>query len=324
MDLNFQEVENINTVSEFQKLMRTNIHLKKLPTEIKEAVIKKELSLDILKELIKVKDKRVYEKVVTVIERKKNYEKNILTTAKMAVKRSYQMKNKMMSLNKILEEGVILSSVWDIGKRKEYAGDSSFWGNAPTQVIEQCIMRLTEKYDTVLDVMAGSGTSIDVCKALSRKFIAYDLSPIRSDIIKNDSKTLPLNDESVDMIFVHPPYWNMVKYSTNDNDLSRQSLEDFLKSIEQILSDCKRVLKKGKYISILIGDLVEDGKFIPLSRKIANIAENIGLQDCGNAIKLTTNSVSQIRRGKTIYAEVAKTRNLKINHDIVMFWKKIN
>ena len=111
-------------------------------------------------------------------------------------------------------------------------------------------------------------------------------------------------------------------FSSSKNDLSRQPLDDFFQSMEEILTESKRVLKRNKYISILIGDLVYRSKFIPLTRKIANIAESIGLEDCGYAIKITYNSVSQIRRGKAIYAELANTKNLKINHDDVLFWKK--
>ncbi|GAG03916.1 unnamed protein product, partial [marine sediment metagenome] len=83
-----------------------------------------------------------------------------------------------------------------------------------------------------------------------------------------------------------------------------------------------RILKNDGYICILVGDLVRKGRFIPLTRILANLCEEMGLIDCGNAIKVTKDSVSQRRRGKAIYAELANTRNLKQNHDIVMFWKK--
>ena len=114
----------------------------------------------------------------------------------------------------------------------------------------------------------------------------------------------------------------MVRYSTIDGDLSRMSFGEFIENAEKILLEYKRVLKTGKCMAILIGDLVETGEFIPLSRKIANIAEKIGLKDCGYAVKITHGSVSERIRGKAIYAELANTNNLKINHDIVMFWKK--
>jgi hypothetical protein len=323
MRIELQQIENANNIIEFRRLMNNNNYIKELPDEIKEAVLEKQISLDLFKDLVKLNDRRVYEKVVKVIERKKNYEKNILKTAKFAVKKSEQMKRKLFRLKEILDEGMILSSIWEIGNRKNYAGDYTFYGNAPTQVIEQSILRLTKKNDLILDALAGSGTTIDVCKQLGRRCIAYDINPVRDDIIKNDSRKIPLNDESVDMGFLHLPYWNMVKYSNDKNDLSRLPLNEFLESAEKILLEYKRVLKKEKYITILIGDLVENGEFVPLSRRIANIAEKNGLKDCGYAVKITKGSVSQRIRGRVLYAELAYTKNLKINHDNVMFWKKI-
>jgi hypothetical protein len=322
MELELQQVENTHNVMEFRRLMINNNYIKKLPDEIKEAVLEKQISLDLIKDLVKLNDRRVYEKVVKAIERKKNYEKNILRNAKLAVTKSKQMRHKLFRLKELLNEGIILSSIWEIGDRKNYAGDPNFHGNSPPQVIEQSILRLTKKNDLILDALAGSGTTIDVCKQLGRKCVAYDINPVRDDIIKNDSRNIPLKDESIDMGFLHLPYWNMVKYSNNKNDLSILSLNEFLESTEKILLEYKRVLKRGKYITILIGDLVEKGEFISLSRKIANMAEKIGLKDCGYAVKITRGSVSQIIRGKAIYAELAYTKNLKMNHDIVMFWRK--
>ncbi len=293
-----------------------------MPYEIKQAVLEGYMPESSAHELIESNDNRLIKKVVELIERKKKYEKNILTTAKFAIRKSEAMKEKLSNLKNLSKEGLILSTIWDIGKRENYAGDSSFYGNAPTQVVEQIILRLTKENDLVLDPMVGSGTTIDVCKMFNRRFIGYDLNPTRSDIIKNDSRFIPLQNDSVDFVFFHPPYLNMVKYSKQKQDLSNESFENFLISIEKVLKESKRVIKNNKYITILVGDLIKNGKFIPISRKIANIAESIGLEDCGQAIKITSNSVSQIRRGKIIYAELAKTNNLKVNHDYVMFWKK--
>ena len=106
-------------------------------------------------------------------------------------------------------------------------------------------------------------------------------------------------------------------------DLSRQGMKNFLESMQKIIDESHRILKNGGYICILVGDLVRKGEFISLTRKLASLCENIGLVDCGNAIKITKDSVSQRLRGKAIYAELANTKNLKQNHDTVMFWKKI-
>lgn len=293
-----------------------------LPEGLKQAVAENDLPLEVALQLTKLNNPFVNEKMVQVIKRKKKYERDLLKNALAAVKKSSQMKTKINGLKKIVDSGITLSSVWDFGNRDNYAGDANFYGNAPTQVVEQCILRLTKETDFVVDPMAGSGTTIDVCKAYNRKVKAFDLTPTRKEVVQNDSRNIPLRDFSTDLVFLHPPYWDMVKYSIKQNDISRLPLNNFLDSMTQIINESQRILKKDKYLCILIGDIVRKGKFISLSRKLSNICENAGLEDAGYAIKITKDSTSQRRRGKAIYAELAATKNLKQNHDIIMFWKK--
>jgi len=302
--------------------MYCNTDISTLPVELRQAIAEKDLPLDVAIQLTKINDPFVNEKMVQIIKRKKKYARDILKNALVAVEKSKKMRKKLNELKKTIEAGVTLSSVWDFGNRDNYAGDANFYGNAPTQVVEQCILRLTNKDDLVVDPMAGSGTTIDVCKAHNRNIKVFDLTPTRKDIIENDSRNIPLKDFSADLVFLHPPYWDMVKYSNKDADLSKLSLNEFLDSMQKVITETQRILKKDKYLCIVVGDLVRKGKFISLSRKISNMCEEVGFEDCGYAIKITKDSVSQRRRGKAIYAELAITKNLKQNHDIVMFWKK--
>jgi DNA modification methylase len=302
--------------------MNEPLSLESLPDGLKQAVADNDLPMDVALKLTELNDPFINSKMIRIIERKKKYGRDLLKNAMAAVKKSKNMKNKMDALKKTTDSGIILSSVWNFGNRDNYAGDSNFHGNAPTQVVEQCILRLTTENDLVVDPMAGSGTTIDVGKAFNRKVKAFDLTPTRKEIIENDSRRIPMRSESVDLVFFHPPYMDMIKYSTKENDISRQRADEFLESMQKIIIELHRILKPNKYVCILIGDIVRKGKFIPLTRKIANIFEELGFEDCGNAIKITKDSVSQRRRGKAIYAELATTKNLKQNHDTVMFWKK--
>ena len=239
-----------------------------------------------------------------------------------------RVERKLDRLRELEEEGVFLSTLWDIGERAEYAGTREFHGNCPPQVVEQCVMRLTRKGDLVVDPMAGSGTAMDVCNVLDRECIAYDIKPPewRHDVIQNDSRKVPLSNNSVDMIFLHPPYWDMVYYTRAEErlqDLSRaKTLEEYLDMLQEVLRECYRILKKGKYLCILLGDRIKEGRFIPLCRKTAYLAEEAGFTDSGYAVKFTKGATSLMVKGKMIYAELAYTKNLKVEHDLVMFFKK--
>ena len=115
--------------------METNqglIQMESLPDELKQAVLEKDLTLEIATQLTQLNDHFVNYKMVQVIKRKKRYERDLLKNALAAVEKSKKMKQKMGILKKVTDSGVILSSVWNFGNRDNYAGDASFHGNAPT------------------------------------------------------------------------------------------------------------------------------------------------------------------------------------------------
>jgi len=241
--------------------------------------------------------------------------------------KSRKIEPKFNRLETLTNRGVIPYTVWDFQYRDDYGGDKDFHGNCSPQVVEQCIWRLSEEGDLILDPMAGSGTALDVCNKFNRRCIGYDIKPPtnRNDIVQNDSRKIPLGKSSVDMIFVHPPYWNLTTYTGAEEklpDLSRaKTLEEFLRMLKPVFEECFRVLRKGKFMCVLLGDLVRVGKFVPLTRKAANLAEEVGFVDYGYAVKPAHGEVSRKKSG-VIVAEPVYTGNLKISHDLVMFFRK--
>ena len=238
-----------------------------------------------------------------------------------------RMAGKIEKLRDMQERGVIPYTIWDFPFRDDYAGDKDYHGNCSPQIVEQCIWRLTEEGDIVVDPMAGSGTTADVCNRYNRRSVCYDLHPIRHDVEQADARHLPLDNDSADMVFIHPPYWDMVKYSKGsdmDDDLSRAaSLEQFLAMLKQAFSECKRILKPNRYLCVLLGDPVNAGQFRSLTRKAANILEDLGMEDAGYAVKLAHGDTSR-RKSGVIVAELVATNNLKVSHDLVLFFRKGN
>lgn len=242
--------------------------------------------------------------------------------------KSAKIEPKFARLDELVTRGVIPYTIWDFQYRDDYAGDKDFHGNCSPQIVEQCIWRLTEEGDLVVDPMAGSGTTLDVCRRFNRRCIGYDIKPPadRTDIIQNDSRNIPLKDESIDMVFIHPPYWNLTYFTKAEErlpDLSRAAtVEQFLEMLKDVFRECYRVLKPGKYMCVLLGDLIREGRFIPLCRRATNLAQEMGFIDCGYAIKLAHGEVSRKKSG-VIVAEPIYTDNLKISHDLVMFFRKL-
>ena len=75
-----------------------------------------------------------------------------------------------------------------------------------------------------------------------------------------------IQDASIDFICTHPPYANIIQYSQDiEQDLSRLDVDSFLAEIKKVVCECYRVLKKGKFCAILMGDIRKKGHVIPLS-----------------------------------------------------------
>ncbi len=165
------------------------------------------------------------------------------------------------------------TTLWDYPKQsygKTPKGNNKYAGVTPAFIIYNMVVRYTKPGDLVLDPMCGSGTTIDVCKEEGRHCIGYDIVPTRPDIIQNDARKLPLEDNSIDMVFIDSPYGDNIKYNEHPADFGKISAEDenFYKELEKAMAESYRVLKPGKVLGWLIGDQWVKKKFTPVGFKI--------------------------------------------------------
>lgn len=239
-------------------------------------------------------------------------------------KRKGGMINKRAKLQNLAQQedkNLELTSIWNFGTREKGFGSHVFHGNCIPQVVRQCVLRYSKKGDVILDSMSGSGTTLDICKELERKCLAFDINPIRPDIRKSDSSCLPLSNNRVSLIFIHLPYWNMVRYSEEKEDLSNMSLDRFYAKLHAIFAEQKRVLKPGSHICVLIGDKIREGKSIPLTFETYNIMKNYFTYK-DYAVKITKNATSVVNKGRVILAELAWNNLLKPSHDVLLVFQK--
>jgi len=204
---------------------------------------------------------------------------------------------KPKGVKEVKAETLILeaTTLWDYPKQsygKTPKGNNKYAGVTPAFIIWNLIQRYTKPGDLVVDPMAGSGTTIDVCKEEGRQAIGYDIAPAHPEVIQNDARNIPLPNDSVDMVFIDSPYSDNIKYSDHPDCIGKISCEDerFFEELEKVAAEIHRILKPGKVMAWLIGDQWVKKRFTP-----------VGFKLYGRLCKYfeTVDVVTVVRRGQT-------------------------
>ena len=165
------------------------------------------------------------------------------------------------------------TTLWDYPKQSYGCtpkGNNKYAGVTPAFIIYNLVKRYTEPGDLVVDPMCGSGTTIDVCREEGRRVIGYDIVSVRPDILENDARHIPLEDNSVDLIFIDSPYGDNIKYNNSPESIGNISAEteEFYEELEKVMKESWRVLKPGKVLGWLIGDQWVKKSFTPVGFKV--------------------------------------------------------
>ena len=165
------------------------------------------------------------------------------------------------------------TTLWDFPKQsygKKPKGNNKYPGVTPAFIIWNLIQRYTKPGDLVVDPMAGSGTTIDVCKEEGRQVIGYDIAPAHPEVIQNDARTIPLDENTVDLVFIDSPYSDNVKYNDNPDCIGKISCEDerFFEELGKVAEEAHRILKPGKVLGWLIGDQWVKKRYTPVGFKL--------------------------------------------------------
>ena len=188
----------------------------------------------------------------------------------------------------VLSDKLESTTVWSFPERGHWAThNSKYRGNWAPQIARNIILLYSNEGNVVLDPMVGGGTTMIETKILKRRGIGFD---IHSEVVNlarhacdfqnqngiyepqiniGDARYLKnVSDGSIDLIAAHPPYMNIVHYGERDveGDLSRISnLPEFCNQINLVAQTFQRVLKPGKYCTVLMGDTRRKRHFVPLA-----------------------------------------------------------
>ncbi len=182
-------------------------------------------------------------------------------------------------MHKKPEIAVLTTTLWEYPSQhygKEMQGDQAYIGATPSYVIWNLLQRYTRPHDLVVDPMCGSGTTIDVATDLGRRVIGYDLAPHREDILQADARQLPLDDASVDFVFVDPPYSTHIDYSDHPACIGKLDAltPDYYEAMETVIKEMHRVLKNRRYMALYCCDSFQKKKpFAPIGFRLFEMME---------------------------------------------------
>ena len=190
------------------------------------------------------------------------------------------------------------TTVWAFPRRGNWATHKSDWrGNWAPEIARNLILRYSKEGDILLDSMIGGGTTAIEAKILNRNIICSDINKKavlrtkESLKLKVDNKAWQkiyiwdarnlkrLEDKSIDLVLTHPPYADIIKYSEGNlvEDLSNiHDIDTFCDEMEKVAKEFYRVLKKGKYCAILMGDTRRQKMYQPLAYKVMDRFLKVG------------------------------------------------
>ncbi|MFH1747364.1 MAG: hypothetical protein ABIG44_10015 [Planctomycetota bacterium] len=205
-----------------------------------------------------------------------------------------------------------MTSVVSYPKRCSLWGRADYRGNCDGRLFLGLLLRYKPK--RVADPMMGSGTTRDVVAWLNHR------EDMGIEYWGGDLKTgFNLHGQDLpgefDFVWLHPPYWNIVRYSDDPRDLSTcDEYKHFIERLRLCLTRCYRALVPGGRLAVLVGDVRRKGAYTPIVRDLLNMEGELGrLRSV--IIKLQHNCQSD----RTAYAAM---EDVPIQHEYCVVFRK--
>ena len=244
-------------------------------------------------------------------------------------------------------------TLWKFPSRLKEGGHAKEdHGNYIPQIAQQLYERFTKKNDIVLDLFFGSGTSgieainmgrrcigvelkDELAEKVSEKFtpkqLVTDVNIICADSAselakeKVQARLEIMGEEKAQLLILHPPYDDIIKFSDKKEDLSNcESTEQFYDLFEKVAQNGYDLLEKGRFAALIIGDSYKNSEVQPLGFECMARMMKLGFRLKGIIVK----DIQGNERAKGRTANLWRYRALAggfyiFKHEYIMIFQKI-
>lgn len=145
-------------------------------------------------------------------------------------------------------------------------------------------------------------------------------------ILNKDSRELSkhIKADSVDFIVTSPPYWHLRDYGYKEQIGYKESYEKYLENMTQVLSECYKVLKPGRFAAINIGTVVSNEGMKFIAGDFINEFQKVGFTFRKDIIWHKPRGTTKWQRGATQFTQnpFPLRYNTNINHEFILIFQK--
>jgi 16S rRNA G966 N2-methylase RsmD len=151
----------------------------------------------------------------------------------------------------------------------------------------ELITKLTDRFNDVCfpDFKTGLDQQERVKLHKQAAFVHGNSASVETTSLLKDHLAA-LGNGFAQLVILHPPYDDIIKFSDHRGDLSNlTSTDEFYFQFELMARNCYRLLEPGRYAILVIGDKYRDGELVPLGFECMDRMRRTGFRLKGTAVK---------------------------------------